>query len=68
MKNYGYSRSLSKDPVNKKISGVCSGLARYWGQPNWLIRLAALIALLMFPVPVAVAYLMAVLLLPNKYA
>lgn len=65
MNKFYSTQQLHKDPVNGKVSGVCAGLARYWGQEAWLIRLGAIIALLMFPMATAVAYLMGVLLLRN---
>lgn len=60
------SKCLYRSQLGKKISGVCAGLASYWDQPAWLIRIAAIGALILLPVATAVAYILAVLLLPNR--
>ncbi len=57
---------LYKDALHGKISGVCSGLARYWQVPRLLIRVAAVICLFMLPLVTAVAYVTATLLLPKR--
>lgn len=58
-------KTISKDIVNKKLSGVCAGIAKYYQIPRLIIRLGAIIALLMLPVVTGVAYLLAALLMPN---
>lgn len=50
----------------RKIAGVCAGFAGYYQQPRWLIRLLAVILLVMFPVAVLLAYLVAAVVLPNR--
>lgn len=55
-----------KDVINKKITGVCAGIARYYGCPTWVTRLVAIIALLMMPTVTLVAYIVASILLPNR--
>ncbi|WP_394151487.1 envelope stress response membrane protein PspC [Vibrio maritimus] len=32
-------RELYKDPVNGKLTGVCAGLANYFGLEVWLVRI-----------------------------
>ena len=66
MRQYFDVNRLYKDSLNSKICGVCAGLARHWNQPRWLIRVAALVCLVCLPVVTAVAYFMAVLLLPSR--
>lgn len=66
MRQYIDVNRLHKDKLHSKISGVCAGLAKYWNQPRWLIRVAALIALVCLPMVTAVAYITAVLLLPSR--
>lgn len=66
MKHYYETDRIYKDSVRKKLSGVCAGLARYWNQPTWLIRVAAIAFLLTFPLPAAMAYLLATLILPSR--
>ena len=60
------SNTIYKDTMHKKLSGVCSGIARYYNQERWLIRTGALISLLVFPVATGIAYLVAAVLLPNR--
>lgn len=62
------NKSLSKDGANKKLSGVCAGVAKYYSCPRLGVRLAAVVALIMMPVATGVAYVVASVLLPeNKY-
>ena len=44
------------DSTNKKLGGVCSGVARYLDIPSLYIRLAALIGLCLAPQAVLIAY------------
>ena len=43
----GWGMGLYRKRSEGWIAGLCSGLARYWDVPNWVVRLAA-VALLMF--------------------
>ncbi len=43
----GWGMGLYRKGPDGWIAGLCSGLARYWDVPNWVVRLAA-VALLMF--------------------
>jgi phage shock protein PspC (stress-responsive transcriptional regulator) len=63
---YLSKRTLYKDNVHKKLSGVCGGLARYYGLPRFGVRLAAVVSMFVFPVVVGVAYVVAALLIPNR--
>lgn len=66
MKSYSSVNQLHKDPVHKKITGVCAGLANYLELPRLGVRLAAIVCLIALPTVTAVAYVMATLLLPNR--
>lgn len=59
--------SFYKDRLNKKVSGVCAGLALGNNLPVWAVRLAAVCALLVFPVATILAYFVAGLVLPARY-
>lgn len=61
------NKTLYRSARNKKITGVCAGLASYWNLPAWGVRAAAVVALICMPTVVAVAYLVASLLLPSRY-
>ncbi|MDN4504321.1 PspC domain-containing protein [Alteromonadaceae bacterium BrNp21-10] len=63
---YENSKTLYKCQFGKKVSGVCAGLGKYWDINPLFVRIAAIASLLMFPVPTAIAYIMAIILLPNK--
>ena len=65
-REYSVHKTLTKDRVNKKLSGVCGGIARHSELPRLAVRLGAIFALLMFPVATGVAYVVASLLIPNK--
>ena len=70
MKDYRNYRSkmdkLTKDPAKAKISGVCAGLARHYGLPRLGVRVGALVLFFMFPMVIAVGYLLAVMLLDDR--
>lgn len=66
MKDYYDVNRIYKDSVRKKLTGVCAGCARYFGVESWIVRLLTVIVFLAFPIPVAIAYLMATLLLPTR--
>ncbi len=50
------SRKLYLDRRNRKIVGVCAGVARYFGIESWVARCAALTGLLFLPSVVFPAY------------
>jgi len=71
-RNYGdrakkNSSSISKDLHHKKLSGVCAGIARHYDYPRLGGRIAAIGALILFPVAAGVAYIVAAILLPSSY-
>ncbi len=59
-------QTLCKDVVNKKLTGVCAGIAKYYDFPRLAVRIAAIAALIMLPVVTGVAYVVASMLLPNS--
>jgi len=63
---YMSNKTLYKDSVHKKLSGVCAGIARYYDLPRLVVRALAVVALLMFPVATGVAYIVAAVLMPEK--
>ncbi len=65
-REYSVNKTLTKDLVHKKLSGVCGGIAKHYNLPRIVVRVGAIVALLVFPVATGVAYLVATLLIPNK--
>ena len=62
------NKRLSKDSVHKKLSGVCAGIAKHYEFPRIAVRVAAIGALILLPVPTGVAYVVASVLMPeSKY-
>ncbi len=59
--------SLAKDNLNKKLFGVCAGIARHVGVDRWFIRMLAVLGFFMMPGPMLVAYFVAVLIMPTRY-
>ncbi|MBQ7878226.1 MAG: PspC domain-containing protein [Bacteroidaceae bacterium] len=51
---------------DRKIAGVCSGLAEYFGLDTGFVRLVTLILLFVSFGAVAIAYLLLTILLPIK--
>jgi phage shock protein C len=50
---------LKRDPFRGKISGVCAGIAGYYGIRLWVVRAVAIVALAMNPMLTIAAYLAA---------
>ena len=66
--NQSIVKKLSKDSVNKKLSGVCAGIAKHYDLPRIVVRVAVIGALVLVPVATGVAYVVASVLLPeSKY-
>jgi phage shock protein PspC (stress-responsive transcriptional regulator) len=66
--NQYVNKTLSKDSLHKKISGVCAGIAKHYDLPRIAVRIAAIGALILLPVATGVAYVVASVLLPeSKY-
>jgi len=59
-------QTLCKDVANKKLTGVCAGIAKHYDYPRLAVRIAAIAALIMLPVAAGVAYVVASILLPNS--
>lgn len=51
---------------NKKIAGVCGGLAQRFGLDVSLVRIIAVLLLLLLRTPVLVVYLLLWAVLPSK--
>jgi phage shock protein C len=65
-REYSVNKTLTKDVMHKKLSGVCGGIAKHYNLPRLGVRAGAIVALLMFPVATGVAYLVATLLMPSR--
>ncbi len=66
--SHSINRRLSKDSAHKKLTGVCAGIAKHYDFPRIAVRIAAIGALIVLPVPTGVAYVVASVLLPeNSY-
>lgn len=59
-------RKLVREKSNAVAGGVCAGLAEYFGRPVWLLRTIALVAAVIIPAPVLLAYLLFVLLVDAR--
>lgn len=60
------SKSIYKDTLHKKLTGVCAGIARCYSMERWIVRGLALCALVIFPMATGVAYIVATMLLPTR--
>lgn len=65
-KEYSVNKSITKDVMHKKLSGVCAGIAKHYNLPRLAVRIGAIVALVTFPVATGVAYLVATLLMSNS--
>jgi phage shock protein C len=67
MSRFNHQRGWFKDTLNKKISGVCSGLAYRLDFPVWVTRLVTILLFLSFPFVVALGYFIAHCCLEEKH-
>jgi len=65
-RSYSVNKTLAKDVLNKKLSGVCAGIAKHYQVPRLAVRAGAIVALITFPVATGVAYVVASLLMANR--
>ena len=63
--DYLDKEELARDSSNKKIAGVCSGIARYLDVPSLFVRIAAVIALCIIPQPTLIGYGLAYIILDD---
>ena len=62
----GYRTSrLYRDTRNQRISGVCAGIARYFGVEIWVVRVIAITGLIFMSQVVVPAYIIARIVLPT---
>jgi phage shock protein C len=66
MKRYYEVNRLYKDSINRKVSGVCAGLAKHWSVPRLLVRVVTVVCLIAMPCITAIAYITAIFLIPNR--
>src|SRR5215470_19615055 len=64
--NYTGRPPLMLDKRNKKIAGVCAGLARYWGEDVTLVRVIVLALALTTGVGI-IGYFAAWIIIPSDY-
>lgn len=57
---------IAKDALNRKLTGVCAGVAKHYKQPVWAVRAGVLGLGLFFPTAVIMAYLVATFLMPSR--
>ena len=59
---------LYRDRDRGRLCGVCAGLAQYYRMRLWKVRAIALVALFIVPTVMVIAYLLALMFLPNAPA
>ena len=62
----GWDQRFYRDPRQRKLMGVCAGLADYFGWKVSLVRVLAIVALLWFNVLTLIAYVALGFMLPAK--
>ncbi len=68
MNTVNSKKRFFKDPINGKVAGVCSGLAKYASINPWMVRIVAIAVFLIFPFATALGYVLAILLLKDRYS
>jgi phage shock protein C len=66
MNCYRDRKTCFKDMKNKKIAGVCAGVAERFNMPIWLTRLLTVLLFLKFPMFTLLAYGVGYAVLPSK--
>lgn len=66
MKEKYVGNPITKDLLNRKLSGVCAGIAQYYNMRIISVRAITVVLGLFFPVPTILAYLLAAFLMPTS--
>ncbi|NOU51753.1 PspC domain-containing protein [Pseudoalteromonas sp. JBTF-M23] len=66
MSIYRERKACFRDLRNKKLAGVCAGIAHRFDIPIWLTRVLTVLLFLKFPLMVAMAYGISYAALPSK--
>lgn len=66
MKTVINEKRFFRDAKNAKVSGVCAGIAKYFDVNDWLVRGVTVVAFILAPFPIGLAYVLAVLLLSYR--
>lgn len=61
-----FARSLRRSRADKRLLGVCGGIAYYFSIDSTVIRVIAVILLVIFPFTVTLAYFLLVILVPQE--
>jgi len=64
--SYQRGEGISKSKRYKKFSGVCAGIAKHYRFPRLGVRIATVSLFLLFPMAIAIAYLLAAIILPSS--
>jgi phage shock protein PspC (stress-responsive transcriptional regulator) len=66
---YRAPRRFYRSSTNRVFSGVCAGVAEYWGGDPTMVRLAtAILGLLTGIIPMAILYVVAAIVVPERGA
>ncbi|MFC3033594.1 PspC domain-containing protein [Pseudoalteromonas fenneropenaei] len=63
---YQQQKTMTRNLSDKKIAGVCSGIAERVNLPVWLTRLLTVLVFFKFPIFIIVAYALAAVCVPAK--
>lgn len=61
----GLSGQLRRSRADKRLLGVCGGIAYYFGIDSTVVRVMAVILLVLFPPSAVIAYILIALLVPS---
>ncbi|GAB2999905.1 PspC domain-containing protein [Psychrosphaera aestuarii] len=66
MKNEYIGNPITKDALNRKLTGVCAGIAKHFNLPVWAVRTGTVIFGLFYPSAAIFGYLLASILMPTR--
>lgn len=66
MKNEYVGNPITKDALNRKLTGVCAGTAKHFNLPVWGVRAATVVFGVFYPGAAIFGYLLASILMPTK--
>ena len=58
-------KKLYRSKKDRKISGICGGIAEYFSIDSTIVRLIAVVLLLLFPVTI-IAYIICIFVIPEN--
>lgn len=66
MNKHYVGNPICKDQLNRKLTGVCAGIANHFNLPSWGVRAGVVVFTIVAPLAGVFGYFLASVLMPTK--